>query len=164
MGKTCFAETKTFENGRKYYVAKRTFTSQKNVRIGCPATEQIHRKVEKILEPKLDALLSKKIKVTALKTISQKKEQHYKFKSSTREHLAKEPQIRDHSVDSGSTLASFAKRQVGVELSNIYSSDDDDNKKPSGKGESKPSGKGSFSRRGNFKPAFEPFWIVMILT
>ena len=77
----------------------------------------------------------------------QKKQQHYKFKGNTREHLAKEPQIRDHSVDSGSTLASFAKRQVGVELSNMYSSDDEDNKKPSGKGESKPSGKGAFSRR-----------------
>ena len=87
-----------------------------------------------------------------------KKEQHYKLKSGTREHLAKEPQIRDHSVDSGSTLASFAKRQVGVELSNDYSSDDDDNnKKPSEKGESKPSGRGVFSRRSNLKPVFEPF-------
>ena len=85
-----------------------------------------------------------------------KKDQHYKLKSGTREHLAKEPQIRDDSVDSGSTLASFAKRHFGVELSNDTSSDDN-NIKPSGKGESKPSGKGSFSRRGNFKPAFEPF-------
>ena len=81
----------------------------------------------------MDELLSKKIKVTALKTMPQKKQQHYNFKGSTREHLAKEPQIRDHSVDSGSTLASFAKRQVGVELSNDTSSDVD-NKKPSGKG------------------------------
>ena len=83
--------------------------ARKMSELAVSASEQIHRKVEKILEPKLDALLSKKIKVTALKTIPHKKEQHYKFKSSTREHLAKEPQIRDHSVDSGSTLASFAK-------------------------------------------------------
>ena len=137
---------------------KELLQTKKMSDLAVSATEQIHQKVEKILEPKLDELLSRKIKVTALKTIPQKKEQHYKFKSSTREHLAKEPQIRDHSVDSGSTLASFAKRQVGVELSNDYSSDDDNNnKKPSGKGESKPSGKGTFSRRGNLKPVFEPF-------
>ena len=75
--------------------------ARKMSELAVSASEQIHRKVEKILEPKLDELLSKKIKVTALKTIPQKKEQHYKFKSSTREHLAKEPQIRNHSVDSG---------------------------------------------------------------
>ena len=145
---------KTEENSM---LQKELSQARKMSELAVSATEQIHRKVEKILEPKLDALLSKKIKVTALKTTPHKKEQHYKFKSSTREHLAKEPQIRDHSVDSGSTLASFAKRQVGVELSNMYSSDDEDNKKPSGKGESKPSGKGAFSRRGNLKPVFEPF-------
>ena len=53
-----------------------------------------------------------------------------------REHIAKEPQIKDHSVDSESTLAKFAKRPIGVELSFDYSSDDleeKDNKKPSGK-------------------------------
>ena len=107
--------------------------------------------MEKLLEPKLDALLSKKVKVVALKTKPQKKEQHYKFKHTMREQKAKEPQIRDHSVDSESTLAKFAKRPIGVELSFDYSSDDfeetDNNKKSSGKGWEKSSGKDYVSKR-----------------
>ena len=39
------------------------------------ATKQIHKQVEKSLEPKLDLLLSKKVKVNALKTKPHKKEQ-----------------------------------------------------------------------------------------
>ena len=50
----------------------------------------------------------------------------FKFKQSTREQSAKEPWIRDHSVDSGSTLANFAKRHFGVELSYDFSSDVND--------------------------------------
>ena len=76
-------------------------------------TEQIHKKVEKIL----DLLISKKVKV---KTKPNKKEQHYKLKRNTREQFAKEPQTRDHSVDSGSPLANFAKQHFGVELSKMY--------------------------------------------
>ena len=37
---------------------------------------------------------------------------------------AKEPRIRDHSVDSGSTLANFAKRHSDVEFSSDFSSDE----------------------------------------
>ena len=55
--------------------------------------------------------------------------------------------MRDHSVDTESTLAKFAKQNFGIELSNDASSDDDDIK-PSGKGVFVPSGKGAFSRRG----------------
>ena len=54
--------------------------AKKMSELAVSASEQIHRKVEKILEPKLDELLSRKIKVTALKTKPQKKEQHYKLK------------------------------------------------------------------------------------
>ena len=42
--------------------------------LAASATEQIHQKVEKILEPKLDVLLSKKVKVTVLIPKPQKKE------------------------------------------------------------------------------------------
>ena len=47
LGKTCFIETETSKNGRKY----------KDSDLAVSATEQIHQKVEKILEPKLDELL-----------------------------------------------------------------------------------------------------------
>ena len=40
------------------------------------AAEQINEKMQNILEPKLDLLLSKKVKVHALKTKPNKKEQH----------------------------------------------------------------------------------------
>ena len=114
------------------------------------AAEQINKRVEKILEPKLDSLLSKKVKGNALKTKPNKKEQHYKLKQTAREQKAKEPQIRDHSVDSGSTLAKFAKRHIGVELSGDLSSDENfDNKKPSGKGKDKSIGTDSAFKRGN---------------
>ena len=83
------------------------------------AADQINQRVEKILEPKIDLLLSKKVKVQALKTKPQKKEQHYKFKHTMREQLAKEPQIGDHSVDSESTLAKFAKRPIGLNSHSI---------------------------------------------
>ena len=56
------------------------------------ATEQIQRQVDKSLEPKLEVLLAKKVKTYALKTKPSKKDQHYKFKSttsSTREQVAK---------------------------------------------------------------------------
>ena len=122
------------------------------------ATEQIQKQVDRSLEPKLDLLLSRKVKVNALKTKPNKREQRYKLKIITKEQFAKkEPQMRDHSVHSGTTLAKFSKQHFGVELSNDTSSDDD-NIKPSGKGDSKPSGKGFVSRRGNCKPAFEPFY------
>ena len=107
----------------------------------------------------MDLLLSKKVKVNALKTKPSKKEQHYKLKHTAREQRAKEPQIRDYSVDSESTLANFAKRHIGVELSQDLSSDDDnDNKKPSGKGNYKSSGKDFVSKRGNQKPDIETFF------
>ena len=120
------------------------------------ATEQTHKQVEKSLEPKLDPLLSKKVKVNASKTKPNKKEQ-VNSKRNTREQFAKEPQTRDHSLDSGSTLANFAKQHFDVELSNDASSEGG-NRMPSGKCESKPSGKGFVSRIGNCKPAFEPFF------
>ena len=69
-----------------------------------------------------------------------------------REHRAKEPQIRGHSVDSESTLAKFAKRPIGVELSIDYSSDEEGNKKPSGKGSERSSGKDSVSKKGIITP------------
>ena len=50
MGKTSFAETKTFENRREFKDTKRKLSNQKNVR------------------PKLHLLLSKKVKVNVLKT------------------------------------------------------------------------------------------------
>ena len=52
--------------------------------------------------------------------------------------------MRDQSVDSESTLAKFAKQNFGVELS-IDAVSDDDNTKPSGKGEFVSSGKDAFS-------------------
>ena len=57
------------------------------------------------------------VKVVDLKTKPQKKEQHYKF--TMIEQNAKEPQIRDHSVDSESTLAKFAKRPIGLNSHSI---------------------------------------------
>ena len=117
------------------------------------------------MEPKLEILLAKKVKTNALKTKPTKKDQHYKFKSessSTRRHFSKkESHARDYSVDSGSTLAKFAEQNFGVELSNYeeeMSDSDFDDRKPSGKGNMKPSGKGIMKKRGNCKPAFEPFY------
>ena len=55
------------------------------------AAEQINLRVEKILEPKLELLLSEKVKGTALKTKPYKKEEHYKLKHTPREQKAKEP-------------------------------------------------------------------------
>ena len=88
---------------------KETSQDRKLSELAVSAAEQINKRVEKLLEPKLDVLLSKKVKVHALKTKPHKKEQHDKIKHTTREQKAKEPQIRDHSVDSESTLAKFAK-------------------------------------------------------
>jgi hypothetical protein len=129
------------------------------------AAEQINLRVEKILEPKLETLLSEKVKKTALKTKPYKKEQQYKLKYIPREQKAKEPHIRDNSVDSGSTLASFAKRPFGVELSGDYSSDEmanadsdfdpNDNRKPSGKGKQKSSGKDFAFKKGNHDTFFD---------
>ena len=102
------------------------------------AAEQINQRVEKILEPNLELLLTQKGQGKRLKNQTIQKEQHYKLKQTAREQNAKEPQIRDNSVDSGSTLANFAKRHIGVELSGDFSSDEnadyDDNKMPGGKG------------------------------
>ena len=56
------------------------------------ATEQIQRQIDKSLEPKLEVLLAKKVRTYALKTKSNKKDQHYKLKSNssnTREQIAK---------------------------------------------------------------------------
>ena len=56
------------------------------------ATEQIQRQVDKSLEPKLEVLLAKKVRTSALKTKPSKKDQHHKFKtlsSNTREQFAK---------------------------------------------------------------------------
>ena len=143
---------KTEENAMRQ---KEDLQDRKMSELAMSAADQINQRVEKILEPKIDFLLSKKVKVQALKTKPQKKEQHYKFKNTMREHIAKEPQIRDHSVDSESTLAKFAKRPIGVELSFDYSSDDfqetDNNKKPSGKGSEKSSGKDSVFKKESAK-------------
>ena len=123
--------------------------------------------MDKSLEPKLEILLAKKVKTNALKTKPTKKDQHYKFKSessSTKGHFAKkESHPRDYSVESGSTLASFAKRQIGVELSGDYSSDEmadsdfdpNDNRKPSGKGKQKSSGKDFAFKKGNHDTFFD---------
>ena len=137
---------KTEENTQ---IQKESSQDRKLSELAVSETKQIHKKVEKILEPKLDVLLSKKVKVNALKTKPNKKEQHYKLKRNTREQIAKKLQTKYHSVDSGSTLANFAKQHFGVELLNDVSSEDDNRK---------PSGKGFVSRRGNCKPAFEPFF------
>ena len=79
---------------------KEDLQDRKMSEIAMFAADHINQRVEKILEPKIDLLLAKKVKVQALKTKPQKKEQHYKFKHTMREHVAKEPQIRDTSVDS----------------------------------------------------------------
>ena len=65
--------------------------------------------------------------------------------------------MRDHSIDSESALAKIAKQNFGVELS-IDANSDDHSIEPSGKGEFVPSGKCIFSRRGKYKPVFEPFY------
>ena len=56
------------------------------------ATEQIQLQVDRSLELKLEVLLAKKIRPTALKTKLSKKEQHYKYSSqpsNTRERFCK---------------------------------------------------------------------------
>ena len=132
------------------------------------AAEQIQLQVDWSLEPKLEVLLAKKIRPTALKTKPSKKEQHYKYSSqpsNTREHFAKkETRQREHSGTSESILAKFAKRNVDEEPSykkesfsetaseRVYDS------KPSGKGYHQPSGKGRYNKRGNCKPVFEPYY------
>ena len=138
---------KTEENALKQ---KKIHQDRKMSDLAMSAAEQINQRVEKLLEPKLDVLLSKKVKVPALKTKPQKKEQHYKFKHTTREQQAKEPQIRHHSVDSESTLAKFAKRHIGVELSFDNSSDDleeKDNRKSVGKARKGRVGKTLFPKK-----------------
>ena len=116
---------------------KESNQDRKMSELAVSATEQIQKQVDKSLEPKLDMLLARKGKTNVLKTKPIKKDQCNKLKSNptnTKEQFAKkEPQMRDHFVDSGSTLAKFAKQNFGVELSNDASSDSDDIK-PSGKG------------------------------
>ena len=79
---------KTEENTR---MQKESSQDRKLSDLTMSAAEQIHKGVEKILEPKLDLLLSKKVMINALKTKPNKKEQHYKLKQNTREQVAKEP-------------------------------------------------------------------------
>ena len=52
---------------------------RKMAEMGLSATEQIQKQVDKSLEPKLEKLLARKVKTTALKTKPKKKDQHYKF-------------------------------------------------------------------------------------
>ena len=52
---------------------KESSQDRKLSELAVSAAEQIHQRVEKILEPKLDLLLSKKVKVNALKTKPNKK-------------------------------------------------------------------------------------------
>ena len=141
------------ENSRKQ---KEENQDRKMADMGLSATEQIQKQVDKSLEPKLEELLAKKVKTTALKIKPTKKDQHYKF--NPKEHFAKkESHVRDHSVDSESTLAKFAKQNFGRELSSFeekMSDSDVDDRKPSGKGEMKPSGKGYQFKKGNCKPFF----------
>ena len=103
--------------------------------MGLSATEQIQKQVDKSLEPKLEKLLARKVKTTALKTKPKKKDQHYKF--NPKEQFAKkESHARDHSVNTESTLAKFAKQKLGKELSSSekkMSDSDMDDRKPSGK-------------------------------
>ena len=114
---------KTEENTR---LQKESTQDRKMLELAVSSTEQIQKQVNRSLEPLLDLLLSKKVKGNALKIKPNKKEQHYKLKSITIEQFAKkEPQMTDHSLDSGSTLAKFAKQHFGVELPNDASSDDD---------------------------------------
>ena len=89
------------ENSRKQ---KEDNQDRKMAEMGLSATEQIQKQVDKSLEPKLEKLLARKVKTTALKTKPKKKDQHYKF--NPKEQFAKkESHARDHSVDSESTLA-----------------------------------------------------------
>ena len=86
---------KTEENTR---MQKESCHEKKLFDLTATAAEQIQQLVESILEPKLDLLLSKKIKVNALKTKPNKKEQHYSLKQNPREQAAKEPQINKRSL------------------------------------------------------------------
>ena len=86
------------------------------------ATEQIQHQVDKSLEPKLEVLLAQKVRTSALKIKPPKKEKNYKFSphsSKTKEHFAnRETRQREHSDDSESILAKFARKQNdGEELS-----------------------------------------------
>ena len=92
------------ENSRKQ---KEENQDRKMADMGLSATEQIQKQVDKSLEPKLEKLLAKKVKTTALKIKPTKNDQHYKF--NPKEHFAKkESHVKDHSVNSESTLAKFA--------------------------------------------------------
>jgi len=62
---------KTEENTR---MQKESTQDRKMSELAMSATEQIQKQVDKSLEPKLDLLLSKKVKVIALKTKPNKKE------------------------------------------------------------------------------------------
>ena len=74
--------------------------------------------MDKSLESKLEKLLARKVKTNAVKIKPTKKDQHYKF--NPKEHFAKkESHARDHSIDSESTLAKFAKQNFGMELSSF---------------------------------------------
>ena len=79
---------------------------------------------------RLDLLLSKKVKISVLKTKPNKKDQHYKLNSNTKEQFSKKGASNERSL--GRQSAYFAKQHFGVELSN-YASFDDDNIKPRGK-------------------------------
>ena len=61
---------KTEEHVRKQ---KEDLQEKKMSEIAMSAADQINQRVEKMLEPKIDLLLSKKVKVQALKTKPQKK-------------------------------------------------------------------------------------------
>jgi len=158
-------KSKQEENTR---LQKEEYHERKLGEMAMSATEQIQLQVDKSLEPKLEVLLAKKVRTSALKTKPSKKEQHYKFStqsSNTREHFAKkETRRREHSDDTESILAKFAKRNVVEDPSfeTEYKSGPASNRgydtKPSGKGHYQPSGKGRYNKRGICKPVFEPYY------
>ena len=85
------------------------------------ASDQIHKQVDKSFGPKLDELLARKVKTSAMKNKPAKKDQKYKLQSNfsmfkkTKEQLKKmEPQKEDYSVGTVSTLSKFAKQNFGA--------------------------------------------------
>ena len=80
---------KTEENSR---LQKEGHQDRKMTELVVSATEQIQKQVDKSLEPKLDMLLARKVKINALKTKPIRKDQHYNLKSNpsnTKEQFAK---------------------------------------------------------------------------
>ena len=108
-GKLITMKERKEKQERNTQLQKEEYQDRKLSEMAMSAAEQIQLQVDRSLEPKLEVLLAKKIRPTALKSKPSKKEQHYKFSSQTsktKEQFEKmETRQREHPDNSEFILA-----------------------------------------------------------